>query len=98
LAGSIASQFLPDRTVRHSNHLNVFRSLVCWWSALIGHRAAISPHGGLPGSEIKDALFVLERPRAVKSPAELARLKKPSELVSSVRPFAASVFVGGPAR
>ena len=35
----------------------------------------------LPGSEIKDALLVLERLRAVKSPAELARLKKASELV-----------------
>ena len=37
----------------------------------------------LPGSEIKDGLFVLERLRAVKSPAELARLKKASELVTS---------------
>ncbi|MBV8924438.1 MAG: aminopeptidase P family protein [Bradyrhizobium sp.] len=36
----------------------------------------------LPGSEIKDALFVLERLRAVKSPAELAKLKKASELVT----------------
>ncbi|UPJ53453.1 aminopeptidase P family protein [Bradyrhizobium sp. 200] len=35
----------------------------------------------LPESEIKDALLVLERLRAVKSPAELARLKKASELV-----------------
>ena len=35
----------------------------------------------LPDSEIKDALLVLERLRAVKSPAELARLKKASELV-----------------
>ena len=35
-----------------------------------------------PGSEIKDALFVLERLRAVKSPAELAKLKKASELVT----------------
>jgi Xaa-Pro aminopeptidase len=36
----------------------------------------------LPGSEIKDALFALERLRAVKSPAELAKLKKASELVT----------------
>jgi Xaa-Pro aminopeptidase len=36
----------------------------------------------LPGSEIKDALFLLERLRAVKSPAELAKLKKASELVT----------------
>jgi Xaa-Pro aminopeptidase len=36
----------------------------------------------LPGSEIKDALFILERLRAVKSPAELAKLKKASELVT----------------
>lgn len=36
----------------------------------------------LPGSEIKDALFVLERLRAVKSPAELAKLRKASELVT----------------
>ena len=35
-----------------------------------------------PGSEIKDALFVLERLRAVKSTAELARLRKASELVT----------------
>src|SRR5215475_6499771 len=32
------------------------------------------------GSEIKDALFVLERLRAVKSTVELAKLKKASEL------------------
>ncbi|MEH2501378.1 MULTISPECIES: Xaa-Pro peptidase family protein [unclassified Bradyrhizobium] len=35
----------------------------------------------LPDSEIKDALLVLERLRAVKSPAELTKLKKASELV-----------------
>jgi Xaa-Pro aminopeptidase len=35
----------------------------------------------LPDSEIKDALFVLERLRAVKTPAELAKLRKASELV-----------------
>jgi Xaa-Pro aminopeptidase len=35
----------------------------------------------LPDSEIKDALLVLERLRAVKSPTELARLTKASELV-----------------
>jgi Xaa-Pro aminopeptidase len=35
----------------------------------------------LPGSEIKDALLVLERLRAVKSQAELAKLKTASELV-----------------
>jgi Xaa-Pro aminopeptidase len=35
----------------------------------------------LPDSEIKDALLVLERLRAVKSPAELAKLKMASELV-----------------
>lgn len=39
--------------------------------------------GLLPGSEIKDALFVLERLRAVKSKAELAKLKKASELVTA---------------
>ncbi|MBV9561106.1 MAG: aminopeptidase P family protein [Bradyrhizobium sp.] len=38
--------------------------------------------GALPGSEIKDALFVLERLRAVKSPEELAKLKTASELVT----------------
>ena len=36
----------------------------------------------LPDSEIKDALLVLERLRAVKSPAELARLKIASERVT----------------
>lgn len=35
-----------------------------------------------PQSEIKDALFVLERLRAVKSPAELAKLRTASELVT----------------
>ena len=35
----------------------------------------------LPGSEIKDALFVLERLRAVKTPAELATLRSASERV-----------------
>jgi Xaa-Pro aminopeptidase len=35
----------------------------------------------LPGSEIKDALFVLERLRAVKAPDELAKLRTASELV-----------------
>jgi Xaa-Pro aminopeptidase len=36
---------------------------------------------GLAGSEIKDALFVLERLRSVKRPDELALLRKASELV-----------------
>jgi Xaa-Pro aminopeptidase len=36
---------------------------------------------GFPDSEIKDALFVLERLRAVKTTAELAKLRKASELV-----------------
>ncbi|HUI97724.1 MAG TPA: Xaa-Pro peptidase family protein [Xanthobacteraceae bacterium] len=36
---------------------------------------------GLPGSEIKDALFVLERLRAVKSADELAKLRVASEAV-----------------
>jgi Xaa-Pro aminopeptidase len=35
----------------------------------------------LPESEIKDALFVLERLRAVKTPAELSKLRRASELV-----------------
>src|SRR5205085_865608 len=35
----------------------------------------------LPDSQIKDALLVLERLRAVKTPAELAKLRKASELV-----------------
>ncbi|MFL6790276.1 MAG: M24 family metallopeptidase [Bradyrhizobium sp.] len=35
----------------------------------------------LPGSEIKDALLLLERLRAVKSQAELAKLRTASELV-----------------
>jgi Xaa-Pro aminopeptidase len=34
-----------------------------------------------PNSELKDALFVLERLRAVKTPAELAKLRTASELV-----------------
>lgn len=32
----------------------------------------------LPDSEIKEALFILERLRAVKSPAELAKLQSPN--------------------
>ena len=35
----------------------------------------------LPESEIKDALFVLERLRAVKTPAELSKLRRASDLV-----------------
>lgn len=35
----------------------------------------------LPGAELRDAVLVLERLRAVKSPAELAKLKTASELV-----------------
>jgi Xaa-Pro aminopeptidase len=35
----------------------------------------------LPGAELKDALLALERLRAVKSPAELAKLKLASEFV-----------------
>jgi Xaa-Pro aminopeptidase len=37
----------------------------------------------LPGAEFKDALFVLERLRAVKSADELARLKLASDLVTA---------------
>jgi Xaa-Pro aminopeptidase len=37
--------------------------------------------GAFPGSEMVDALFVLERQRAVKSPDELAKLKIASEAV-----------------
>jgi Xaa-Pro aminopeptidase len=37
----------------------------------------------LPGAELKDALLVLERLRAVKSQAELAKLKLASELVTA---------------
>jgi Xaa-Pro aminopeptidase len=35
-----------------------------------------------PGSEIKDALYVLERLRAIKTPAELAMLRRASEMVT----------------
>jgi Xaa-Pro aminopeptidase len=35
-----------------------------------------------PGSEIKDALYVLERLRAIKTPAELAKLRTASEMVT----------------
>src|SRR5215467_9055191 len=43
--------------------------------------AAAALASGLPGSEIKNALFVLERLRAKKRPEELALLRKASELV-----------------
>jgi Xaa-Pro aminopeptidase len=43
--------------------------------------AAMALRGGLADSEIKDALFVLERLRATKRPDELALLRKASELV-----------------
>jgi Xaa-Pro aminopeptidase len=43
--------------------------------------AAAALGKGLTGSEIKDALFVLERLRAVKRPDELALLRKASDLV-----------------
>jgi Xaa-Pro aminopeptidase len=43
--------------------------------------AAGALKSGLAGSEVKDALFVLERLRARKRPDELAMLRKASELV-----------------
>jgi Xaa-Pro aminopeptidase len=43
--------------------------------------AAAALEGGLADSEVKDALFVLERLRAKKRPDELALLRKASELV-----------------
>jgi len=43
--------------------------------------AAAALKSGLEGSEVKDALFVLERLRAKKRPDELAMLRKASELV-----------------
>ena len=43
--------------------------------------AAATLKSGLPDSEVKNALFVLERLRAVKRPDELAMLRKASELV-----------------
>ena len=43
--------------------------------------AAAALKSGLPASELKDALFVLERLRAKKRPDELAMLRKASELV-----------------
>src|SRR6185295_405019 len=43
--------------------------------------AAATLRAGLPDSEIKDAVFVLERLRAKKRPDELALLRRASELV-----------------
>jgi Xaa-Pro aminopeptidase len=43
--------------------------------------AAATLKSGLPDAEVKNALFVLERLRAVKRPDELALLRKASELV-----------------
>jgi Xaa-Pro aminopeptidase len=43
--------------------------------------AAAALGRGLPSSEVKDGVFVLERLRAIKRPDELALLRKASELV-----------------
>jgi Xaa-Pro aminopeptidase len=43
--------------------------------------AAKALQDAFPNSQIKDALYVLERLRAVKTPAELAKLRTASELV-----------------
>ena len=49
--------------------------------AFIPADAAMMLQAALPDSQIKDALFVLERLRARKTPEELAMLRKASELV-----------------
>lgn len=43
--------------------------------------AGITLKDAFPGTEIKDAIYVLERLRAVKAPAELAKLRTASEMV-----------------
>lgn len=50
-------------------------------AAFLPMDAASALRSELPSSEIKDAWFVLERLRAVKTPAELRKLRKASELV-----------------
>jgi len=49
--------------------------------AFIPADAAMTLQAALPDGQIKDALFVLERLRARKTPEELAMLRKASELV-----------------
>jgi Xaa-Pro aminopeptidase len=44
--------------------------------------AGKSLEDAFPGSEIKDALYVLERLRAIKTPEELAKLRTASEMVT----------------
>ena len=56
--------------------------------------AAAALKSGLPASELKDALFVLERLRAKKRPDELAMLRKASELV--VEAMQATMATAGP--
>ena len=56
--------------------------------------AAAALKSGLPASELKDALFVLERLRAKKRPDELATLRKASELV--VEAMQATMATAGP--
>jgi Xaa-Pro aminopeptidase len=50
-------------------------------SAFMPMDAGKALQDAFPNSEIKDALYVLERLRAIKTPAELARLRTASELV-----------------
>jgi Xaa-Pro aminopeptidase len=50
-------------------------------TAFLPMDAAMTLRDAFPGSEIVDALFVLERQRALKSAEELAQLKRASELV-----------------
>src|SRR5580658_595684 len=50
-------------------------------SAFMPMDAGKALQDAFPNSEIKDALYVLERLRTIKTPAELARLRTASELV-----------------
>jgi Xaa-Pro aminopeptidase len=77
-SGSVDAMALAIESIRASG---VPRKRIGVELAFLPMDAGKALSTALPDSEIKDALFVLERLRAVKTSAELAKLRKASELV-----------------
>src|SRR4029450_6759200 len=85
-----------QRTVEYVRKLGLKGKPVGVEMAFLPADAAAPLASGAPGSEMKNALFVLERLRAKKRPEELALLKKASELV--VDAMKASMAKAAPGR
>lgn len=77
-SGSVDAMALAIESIRASG---VPRKRIGVELAFLPMDAGKALSDALPDSDIKDALFVLERLRAVKTSAELAKLRKASELV-----------------